>query len=577
MNDSRVPLSRRTFVYGAAILAVAGIVIKIIGFAFRIPLGNMIGDDGMGYYSAVYPLYTLLVVIATTGIPIAISRLVSEAIADDDYGAAGKVFKTAFVLMAAVGVCFFAVLFFGAPAITGSIKNLSGSVHAMKAIAPALLFVPIMATIRGYFQGHQNMKPTALSQIIEQAFRVLFGLVIAYALIGKGLEYAAAGGTFGATAGAAAGFVTLGIIYFKTQKTATYRDRRERLKKEQESSKNESTRQVLKKILVIALPIIAGAAIMSVMYLIDLWVVPARLSVAGFIPDDVVRMYGQLTGFAEPLMNLPKVLTQAIAISMVPAIVSAWKNKDRELLHYNISLGLRIAFIIGLPCTVGLMILAEPVMFLLYPLQASGAEGAAPAMFIFAIGIVFLTSIDALTSTLQGVGKQMIPFFNIIIGAGCKLIITFVLTGVHDINIKGAATGTVVAYAVATILNYRAVVIYTGVRYDPGITFLRPIISAAAMGGSAAAVYSGIQRALIGSTSSFAENAVAQLHLKMSSLMAVNAVGTILAILVGAVVYIIMLFLTKSIKGEELRLLPKGEKLYQLYKKITKKFIRAKG
>jgi len=576
MSGEITSLNKRTVIYGAAILAVAGIVIKILGAFFRIPLGNLIGDEGMGYYNAVYPVYTLLVVIATTGIPIAVSRLVAERNAEGDIPGVNRVFKTVLALMTAIGVCFFCVLYFGATAITASMTDLSDAVYAMQAIAPALLFVPVMAAFRGYFQGTENMKPTALSQLTEQAFRVVVGLILAFALIGWGKEYAAAGGTFGATAGAIAGLVTLLILYSRMRKAETYRERRQIAKMARESDKHESSGKIIKTIIVIALPITAGAAIMPIMYNIDLWVVPARLSYAGFNPVEVRSMFGQLTGFAEPLTNLPKVLTQAIAISMVPTIVRAWKERDKEFLSYNITLGFRFALIIGLPCTVGLMILAEPVMHLLYPMQLAGASGAAPALFIFAIGIVFLASIDALTSALQGVGKQMIPFVNIAIGAACKFVITFALTGIPAMNIKGAAIGTVMAYVIATVLNYRAVKIYTGTRFEPGLTFIRPLLSALAMGGVAAAVYYSIYGALGSSAGSLAEAASAQLQREISASTLSNGVATIAAILIGMIVYIVMLFALRAIKPEELRLLPKGERLYRFYLKITRRRARSK-
>jgi len=571
MSGDRTPVNKQTIIYGAAILSVAAIIIKILGAFFRIPLGNLIGDEGMGYYNAVYPVYTLLIVIATTGIPIAVSRLVAERHTEGDEAGSDRVFKVALVLMSVIGAAFFCVLFFGAPAITSSLTDLSAAMIAMRAIAPAILFVPIMAAYRGYFQGLQNMKPTALSQLVEQAFRVAIGLALAFALIGFGKEYAAAGGTFGATAGAVAGLVTLLIIYSRMRGAGTYRERRERAKRVRESENRESVGSIIKTIAVIAVPITVGAAVMPIMYNIDMWVVPARLSFAGFDPVEVRSMYGQLTGFAEPLTNLPKVLTTAIAISMVPTIVRAWKQKDKDFLRYNVTLGFRLALIIGLPCTVGLMILAEPVMRLLYPMQLAGAAGAAPALFIFAIGIVFLSSIDALTSALQGVGKQMIPFINIAIGAGCKFVITYALTGIPLVNIKGAAIGTVMAYVIATLLNYRAVKIYTGTHFEPSLVFARPIISALIMGGVVAAVFYSILGAIGSTAGSLADIASQQLHREITEGTFSNAVATIVAIVVGLIVYIVLLFVTKAIKPDELRLLPKGEKLYRFYNKIVRR------
>ena len=576
MSDGGSFVNKRTFMYGAIILSAAGILIKLLGAVFRIPLGNLIGDEGMGYYNAVYPVYTLLIVIATTGIPIAISRLVAERHSDGDETGASRVFKASMFLMSVIGVCFFCILFFGAGAITSRLTELSAAVYGMQAIAPALIFVPIMAAMRGYFQGMQNMKPTAISQITEQAFRVVVGLLLAVLLMQEGgRAMAAAGGTFGATAGSVAGLVTLLIIFNRSRSAATYREKRAIAKQVRESRDYETSGSIIKKIVAIAVPITVGAAIMPIMYNIDMWLVPARLSYAGYSAVEVRSMYGQLTGFAEPLTNLPKVLTQAIAISMVPTIVRAWKEKDQEFLNYNITLGLRFALIIGLPCSIGLMVLAEPVMYLLYPFQIGGAAGAAPALFIFAIGIVFLSSIDALTSTLQGIGKQMIPFFNIAIGACCKLVITYILTGLPLLNIKGAAMGTVTAYVVATVLNYRAVVVHTGTKFDIGLTFVRPVISAAVMGGAAAAVYYSIFNAMAGSAESLAILASEQLHRELSAAILSNAVGVIAAIIIGIIAYIIMLFVSRAIKPEELRLLPKGEKLYQWYRKITRPFAKS--
>ncbi len=555
MSGDRIPLNKRTFMYGAPILSAAAILIKFLGAAFKIPLANLIDDEGMGYYNVAYPL---LVVIATSGIPVAISRLVAEHQADGDPAGANRVFRAALLLVTGIGAAFFCVLFFGAPAITSRMTDLTGAVYAMRAIAPALLFVPIMAAFRGYFQGMQNMKPTALSQLTEQAFRVILGLALAFYLIGMGTEYAAAGGTFGATAGAVAGLIPLMVLYYRMRERTTYRERREEAKQIRGIRKQESTGAILKRILYIAVPITIGASAMPIMYNIDVWVVMDRLVYAGFNDNEALGMYGQLTGFAESLTNLPKVLTTAVAISMVPTIVRAWKEKDKEFLSYNITLGLRIALIIGLPCAVGFMVLAEPILNLLFPLTPEAAAGAVPPLMIFAVGVVFLSSIDALTSVLQGVGKQMIPFVNIVIGAGCKFVLTYVLTGFPLINIKGAALGTVVAYAVATILNYRAVRVYTGTRFDLGLTIVRPLISALVMGGAAAVVYYGIYGA-IGTSSSFS-----------------NVLATVLAILAGMMVYFIMLFVTRSIKPEELRLLPKGERLYNLYRKLVPRRTRGK-
>ena len=537
---------KTSFMYGAMILTAAGVIVKILGALFRIPLGNFIGADGMAYYEAVYPIYVLLLTIATTGIPIAISRMISEKIAVDDRGGANRVFKVSMTIMIILGVILFCVLFFGADFIASKFQGLSKASLGMKAIAPALILVPIMAAFRGYFQGLQDMKPTAMSQMAEGLFRVVIGLGLAYFLLGMGKEYAAAGGTFGATAGAAAGVIVIAVIYFKRRKVISFRDKREEIR-QANNYKRESAMTIMKNLFYIAIPITIGCAIMPLMKYIDLWIVTDRLTHAGWDDETVRSLFGQLSGFASPVVNVPKFITQAIAVSMVPAVVRAYKTKDKDFMQHNITLGMRFAVMIGLPCTVGIMILAEPIMLLLYPSQVEDAMGAASCMFILAIGIVFLASIETLTGVLQGVGKQIIPVVNLLIGIVVKIFITYTLTPIKDINILGAAIGTVVAYIIATALNYRSVIIYTGTKFDLKLTFLRPIIAAASMGVVVFGVF------------------------MLASPMMGSKFSTVLAILLGALVYIIMLFVTKSIIPEELRLFPKGELLLKTYKKITKK------
>lgn len=534
---------KTTFMYGAMILTAAGVIVKILGAIFRIPLGNWIGADGMAYYEAVYPIYVLLLTVATTGIPVAISRMVSEKVAVDDKGGANRVFKVSMAVMIVLGLVLFSVLFFGADWIASNFKGLGKASLGMKAIAPALILVPIMAAFRGYFQGHQDMKPTALSQMTEQLFRVVFGLGLAYFLLKMGSEYAAAGGTFGATAGAAAGLVVILIVFLKRRKSISFREKREVIRQENHY-KRDSAMKIMGNLFYIAVPITIGAAIMPIMKYIDLWIVTDRLTHAGWDEETVRTLFGQLSGFASPVVNLPKFITQAIAVSMVPAIVSAFKRKDKEFMQYNISLGMRFTMIIGLPCTVGIMILSEPIMLLLYSNQKEDALGAASCMFVLAIGIVFLASIETLTGVLQGVGKQIIPVINLAIGIVFKIFITFTLTPIKDINILGAAIGTVVAYIIATALNYRSVIIYTGTKFDLKLTFLRPLISVAAMGVVVFLIFS-VFNPYVGSN-----------------------LATVAAIPIGGIVYIVMLFLTKSIVPEEFKMLPKGDSIYKMYKKL---------
>lgn len=533
--------------YGALILSVAGIVSKILGACFRIPLGNMIGADGMGYYQGAYPIYILLLTVATAGIPVAISRMVAERLVYEDHFGARRVFKISIIIMSVLGILLFSAMFFSASFITSQLSGLKDAIYAIRAIAPALLFVPVMATFRGYFQGMQNMKPTAMSQVIEQLCRVICGLALAFVLIPQGNHYAAAGGTFGASAGAALGLVFMLILFISfVRKPENRKAAAESCLKFQ--GEKQSAGRITGQIFAIAVPITIGASIMPLLQNIDLAIVTNRLAASGAWTTEQIRgMYGQLTAFAAPLINMPFMVIQAITVSMVPTVVSAFRKQDTEFLHLNIVLGLRTALIVILPCVAGYMVLADPIMRLLYFNQQSDAVGAAPCLFILSIGMAFLASSQVLTAVLQGVGRQVTPVVNLFVGAVVKTIITFTLTGMPAFNVKGAAIGTISAYAVAAVLNLIAVKRTTKVSFDWKLILGRPLLAVLSM-----------------SIVVFCVNS-------LLALFTGALISTGMSILVGGLVYVAMIFVTGSVTKNELISFPKGETLVKIYEKVLTK------
>jgi len=533
-------MAKKSFVQGAVILGIAGIIIKLMGAVFRIPLANMIGDQGMAYYQAAYPIYVLFLTVATAGIPIAISRMVSERTATGNHHAAHRVFKVSFLLMLIIGVVSFVICFFGAEIIVGII-GMPKAVHAMRGVSIALLFVPVMAAYRGYFQGQQNMNPTALSQVVEQFFRVAVGLFAAFFLMRKGTEYAAAGASFGAAAGAMGGLGIIMIIYFLKRSEIHKEIAKGRL-----DDQEERVSDILKTVFLIAIPITIGAAIMPIMNFIDAGLVVNRLQATGWTHDEAESLYGQLSGFAGSFINFPQVLTQAVAMSIVPAVAASFKLKDHAALRNDVNVGLRIAIIVGLPCALGLMSLAEPIMLMIYPMQKASAVGAAECLFVMAFGVIFLSTIQLLTGVLQGIGKQMIPVKNLFIGVIFKLIATYFLTGIPAINAKGAAIGTVIAYIIAAILDFRAVKKYTGAKFNVVHIYGKPAAASIIMAGIAY----GSHRLLYGFIG--------------------NTLATLVAVGLGAMTYFILLFVTKAITREEVLRMPKGNKLVKIFDKFFK-------
>lgn len=528
-------MSKKSFLKGAAILGIAGLLVQVMGAVFRIPLGNIIGDEGMGYYQTAYPIYVFLLVFSTNGAPAAISKMTSERIAVGRCDEAHRVFKLSFILMFVMGIAAFSLFFFGAEPIVNALGN-PGAYYAMVAIAPALLFVPVMAVFRGYFQGMQEMGPTAASQLIEQAVRVTVGLVLAVVLVSKGLEYAAAGATVGTSIGPVAGVLVLAFIYFIKKNKLP-------LANQTDSKEKESAGSILKTLAVIAIPITIGVSILPIMNIADVVIVMRRLQSVGYTGEEANALYGQLTGMAGPVINIPMALALSMALSMVPAIAAAASTKDTAFLKMNVRLGLRTSMIIGVPCSFGLMALSEPIMRLLYPMQEESAVGSAGCLFLLSIGIVFLCIAQTMAGTLQGLGRPGIAVWGLAAGFAVKCVSTYILCGMPELNVDGAAIGSTLGYITIGIMNFVAVKKLTGITFDIKLSVWKPVISGAVMFAIVVCVYK-LMYGIIG-----------------------NSLSTVASICVGAAVYGVMLIKIKAIEEHEIVMLPKGNALAKLLKK----------
>lgn len=524
-----------TFLKGAFILGMAGLLVKIAGAFFRIPLANIIGSEGIGYYQVAYPIYTFLLSFSAAGFPTAISKLVSEKRAVGDIRGGHRVFHISFTILSFIGLLSFLFLSLGAGFLVNNVIKSPSSYYAVLSLSPALLIIPLMAAYRGYFQGLKNMMPTATSQVVEQLGRVIIGLVLATYLLSYGTEFGAAGASFGATAGAITGLIAMLIIYAKNRKKifADFQP----LENYQKESAGKITRDLLK----IAIPITLGAAVLPLINMIDSMVVLRRLQSIGFGYEEANSLFGQLTGMAATLIQLPTVLTTALAMSIVPVISENVVIDRMDLAKRDSKSAVRIALIIGLPSFVGLVVLSGPIMQLLFPSEPASAGQILGFLSIASLG---LCMVQALTGILQGLGRPDIPVRNLMIGALSKLAVTYVLTGISWLNVRGAALGTVTAYGVAAILNYIYIKKHVDIKFGFVQTIFKPVISAATMGILVYLTY----------------------NTAYSSLG--NSLSTIAAISVGVVVYGLMLLVTGSIREQELRLIPKGEKLAKILKRF---------
>ena len=511
---------------GAAIIGVAGVIVKVLGAFFRIPLTNWLGADGMAYYGYAYTIYGALVVLATAGLPVAISRLVSENIAVKQYRNAHKVFHISMIMMFLLGAGLFLICFLGAKPLTTLLGN-ADAAPAVRAIAPALLFVPILSALRGYFQGRQNMNPTAISEITEQLVRIISGLLLAYILLPKGLVKALAG------------LLLVALIYLINKPVIQYKIQRY-------DQSIEETRAIVKSIVVIAIPIIIGSEIMPIMNMVDTGVIMRRLQATGFSFDESKHLYGLISSYCSTLIGFPQIFTQAVAISLVPAIARYFTLEDKEEVHKHISLGYRLTMLLAFPCAVGIFVLAKPVLLLLYPAKPAEVDEAKVTMMIMAVGIVGLALSQTSTGVLQAIGKQIVPVKHIAIGMVVKIILTYILVGINVLNINGAAISTIVAYVISFTLNNMAVKRYSGTKIDHVQTYVKPFIASAVMGIGVFLMYK-LMRMVVG-----------------------NSISTLVAIMIGVLIYGVLIIFLKVVTPEELETLPMGSKLNRLIRKFIR-------
>lgn len=474
-------LSKDTFLKGALILTVAGIVVKIIGSVNRILLSRLLGGEGIGLYQMAYPIYLLALSVSSAGIPVAISILVAEKIARSDYRGANRVFKISVSVLAVTGLLLSIALYFGAAWLVET-KNVRDprAYYAILALAPAIFFVTVLSSFRGYFQGAQRMTPTAISQITEQFFRVVTMIVLAYLLLPWGLEYAAAGASFGAAPGAAAGLFIL--IYFYWRERPTLRQKIDT----QPDIVQESSISVIRRIVKLALPVSLANIMLPVVASIDLLIVPKRLEAAGYTVAQATELFGHLEGMAVPLLNLPTILTASLAASLVPAVSEAFALRDTDRIYRRTATAMRISNILTIPSFVGMCLLATPISQMLYKTPEAGVPIA-----VLSFGIILLGIHQVTTGVLQGLGHTTTPLINMIIAAGFKIGMNWVLTANPAWGIKGAAWATNVDFGVAALLNMYFVYRYAKFGIDLKETG-KAVLASLAMGAVVLGVYQGL-------------------------------------------------------------------------------------
>lgn len=525
---------KQTFLHGAALLAMATAVVKILGAFYKIPLKMIIGDQGYGYFITAYDIYTVLLLISTAGLPIAMSRMISQSAAVGNYNQVRRVYATARGIFLGLGVVSTALMM-GFSHQLAAFQKQPDAWAAIFCLGPCALLMCVMSTYRGFFQGQGDMRPTSNSQILEAGFKLVIGLALAYVVMRatNSIAYAAGAAILGVTVSC-----LVSVIYLNRQQSPAYREL------PVTADLPQSYGKTAKQLLAIAVPITIGSAGLQVLTVLETNLYMGQLLTANGMSQQTADITKGIYNMCQTVFNMPCSFVVPITTSVLPAITALLATGDRVGVRATEESAARITGLLSFPCAVGLTVLAEPVMGLLGGYTGQDLALAGRILTVLGINVFFYGVIQYTNVVLQSHGYAYIPVINTLLCGGMKLAVVYLLVGNPRIGILGAPVGMLLCYACIGIMNFIA--IYRVVPKKTKIlrNLLRPAVPAAVMG---AAVW-GVSRIL-------------------RILPVVGESRVILcgfSVLVGVVVYLVFVVICKAIRREDCLLLPKGEKISKL-------------
>ena len=526
------------FMQGTLILSLASILVKVIGALFTIPLSNLYGADGTAIFTKAYNVYATMYTVSSVGLPVAVAKIVAESNALGRNKEVRQIGKVALVTFLVAGALLSGSMIFGIDIIVEFFGERCR--YATLVVAPTVFLTCIVSAFRGYYQGHGNMFPTAISQVIEAMGKLLFGLGLATVLMAKGyaLEIVVAGAIGGVTIG-----TLISAVFMVCRRLLdARRDRRTVV----EEGPCRSNKAIFKRLMGLAIPITLSTSIMSVTNLIDSGMVVKRLiNGCGMLEMEAEHLFGVLS-MAQKIFNLPQTIIACIGVSVIPAISAALALQQKKKARKLVESGLRLTGLMAFPCAVGLGLMAKPVLQILYYNQLADANAAAPLLQEFSIAVICVAFVSITGSILQSMGKVSIPVRNTFIGGAVKLIANYILVGIPAIGIHGAPIGTILCQGSIAVLNLIAIR-RCGIKFSLRRCFLLTGLSALVMGVFVALANPAVA-ALLGSTG-------------MTGML-----GTFGVIGLAAVLYFLMLVVLRALPYEDVLMLPKGAKLAKLLK-----------
>lgn len=488
---------KKSLVVQGSILAVAGLITKVIGFLYRIPMANIMGNTGNGLYSVAFGIYNIALTLSSYSMPLAVSKLMSARLAKGQYKNAYRLFRCALVFAIITGTIACAALYFGAEFFAG-LYNKQGLESPLRVLAPTVFVVALLGTCRGFFQGHRNMVPTAVSQVIEQIVNAIVSVVAASAFVRIATEQfatdnetlttsaaasaAATGGTLGTFAGAFAALLMFVIISLRRQKAR-------KIELSGDDLADEDYALITKAILFTVFPVILSQTIYQIGYTLDDYLFAALMKEKGFGEIAVTGMQGVFNTQYNQMVNLPVAIATAMASATLPSIVASFARGETERAKEKISSVLKVNMLIAIPAAAGLAALAEPIMGILFPRLDEYMSMAVMLLRTGSIAVVFYALSTLTTSILQGSDRMRQPVIHSAISLAIHVVIVAALTKYTDLGVYGLTVGNVTFPLLVCTLNCRSVIKRVGYRFEWKNTFLKPTVAAIVMGGAAFGIY----------------------------------------------------------------------------------------
>ncbi len=541
MTEEKSNGSKKLFLSGVAVMTLSTAIVKIIGLLYKIPMLSYLGSEGMAFFNAAYDIYTMFYMISTAGLPVAVSILISENSVRGNTKNIKRIFGVTVGLFFVIGSAGMLAMIFGSSWFSELIK-IDDAAYCIVAIAPTLFFICISSSLRGYFQGHQVMVPTAVSQVIEALGKLVIGLLLASWAKNKGysLPVVASFAVLGLTVG-----VSASMLYLMLTKIFFKRGLLGENSAEDLSLPMDKHSVILGNLIKISIPITISSSVMGIARLVDTALISSRLQALGFAQNVANEYYGTYSTLAVPIYNLPPAVITGIALSLVPMLTSAIEAKSKEKESMILSSSLRICSLFAMPCSVGICLFSRPILQLIFSGQGEAVEVAYPLLSILGISVIFACLMTVTNAILQAYKQERKPIISMAVGALVKIVFDYVLIGIESINIYGAPISTFLCNATVMSLNFFFIKKYAA-SFDGIIRLLyRPFGAAVASIGAAFICYAAFCR-------SFGE----------SRLYTIAFIGF------AAILYVICALVFKAVDDDDIKMLPKGNSIYKILKKI---------